>query len=89
MADANQYVFEHREIITLMIKKLDLHEGEWCLLLNTNFAAGMMGIGPDQSTVGFMVTIPNFGIQRKVAGMPEIPGSIFVDAAKVNPKKKK
>jgi hypothetical protein len=86
MAEVNQYTFTHRELIELLIKKADVHEGEWGLVLNMSVATGVMGPTPEQAAPGIMVTIPNIGIQRTPPGAPQGPANISVDAEKVNPK---
>ena len=86
MAEVNQIVFSHRELIELLIKKAGVHEGKWGLILNMNVATGLVGT-PEQAAPGVIVSIPNIGIQRTPPDAPEVAGNVSVDAAQVNPKK--
>lgn len=83
MPDVNQFSFTHRELLTLLIKAADLHEGKWMMLITFGFTAG--NFGPDEKSVmpGAIIAVQHVGLQRAT---PDSPTSIVVDAAEVNPK---
>lgn len=83
MADATQYVMKLEEVISLIIKNLDIHDGKWGLLLGYQIGVGAFGATPDQQFPGASVAIGNLGIQRLEPGAMMV-GPI-VDAAEVNP----
>jgi hypothetical protein len=80
--EANQYTFDHKEAVELLIKKADIHEGKWVLMVTLGFTAGNFTTGVDQAMPGAIVLVQKFGIQRAEPGSPE---SLVVDAALVNP----
>ena len=43
MAEVTQYSFSWREVTELLIKKQDLHDGEWIAIVEYGIAAGMFG----------------------------------------------
>ena len=89
MPEINQYTVTQQELVELVIKHVGIHEGEWTLLVGIGVGSGNFGVAPDQIAPGVMVTFNQIGIQRVMPGSPQAPGSVNVDAAKVNPKKKK
>jgi hypothetical protein len=90
MADVNQFTIAHQELLELLIKHLGIHEGQWSLMLGLGVGSGNFGPTPNQTFPGVMVTVNQIGIQRLAPGMPQGgPGSVVVDAAKVNPKKRR
>jgi hypothetical protein len=87
MADINQYTLPLREVVELIIKANNIHEGQWSLLLGFQVATGAFGPTPDLSFPGAAVSVNQIGIQRHPAGVPTTgPGVIVVDAEKINPK---
>jgi hypothetical protein len=87
MADVNQYALPLRELIELIIKANNVHEGQWSLLLGFQIATGMFGPTPEQAFPGAAISVNQIGIQRHPPGVPTTgPGVIVVDAEKVNPK---
>lgn len=92
MPEINQYTLTHRELLELLIKHNNVHEGKWSLLVQLAMSAGMFGPTTDQTFPGVAVTFNQIGIQRASAGSgtdPQKPGVIILDAAAVNPKPKK
>ncbi len=86
MAEAKQYTVTLNEIVELIIKKIDIHDGQWNLLLGLQVGVGKFGPTPEQTFPGASVAISQVGIQRVEPGTPiDGPGVIVVDAAKVNP----
>jgi hypothetical protein len=82
MPEANQYTFQKKELLELLIKQAGVHTGKWILLANFGFTAGNFGPTDDTLAPGAAVVINHIGIQR--AG-PETPEAMTLDAAKVNP----
>ena len=82
MPEANQYLFSHRELVELMVKKAGLHEGKWTLMIN--FGLGAMNAGPaaDQIIPTAVAGVQGIGIQKD---MPDSAPNLTVDAAVVNP----
>jgi hypothetical protein len=81
MPEASQYMFTHKELVTMMIKETGLHEGKWVLAINFGFAAVNAG-PPDQLIPTAMAGVQAIGLQKAV---DDPPPSIAVDAAEVNP----
>jgi hypothetical protein len=86
MPEANQYLFPHKELLEMMIKKAGVHEGRWIVMANLGFSPGNFGPSPDQMSPGAAMAILQMGIQR---APPEVPPEMIVDAAVVNPAPKK
>jgi hypothetical protein len=82
MPEASQYMFNHRELVTMMVKATGLHEGKWMLSINFGFAAINAGPGPDQMNPTAMAGVHAVGLQKAAA---DSPPSLVVDAAEVNP----
>jgi hypothetical protein len=82
MPEVNQVFFPNREIVELLIKKADLHEGKWMLSMNFGFSPGNFGSTPDQATPGVIVAVVGIGVIRGAADTPE---ALQVDASVVNP----
>jgi hypothetical protein len=84
MPEANSYAFKHKEVLELLIKKADVHEGKWMLMANFGFSGGNVGPSPEEASPGAFVAILNIGIQRAGA---DSPSGLMLDAADVNPAK--
>src|ERR1043166_6665871 len=82
MPEANQYMFSHKELVELMIKKAGLHEGKWMLSVTFGFGAMNGGPAPDQQMPTGVVGVQTVGLQR---AQPESPENMTLDAAVVNP----
>jgi len=82
MPEVNQVFFQHKEIVELLIKKADLHEGKWMLSVNFGFSPGNFGSTPEQATPGVVVAVVGIGLVR---GSPETPEALQTDASVVNP----
>ena len=85
MPEANQYLFNHKELLELLIKKADLHEGKWTLMANMGFSPGNFASTPDQMSPGAAVIVLQMGIQRADA---QAPPEMVMDAAVMNPSPK-
>jgi hypothetical protein len=83
MPEANQYIFNTKEIIEIFVKKAGVHEGKWTMLVGFGISAGNFGPSIDQVSPGVAVVANQFGIQRAA---PDTPEAMLVDAAIANPK---
>lgn len=81
MPEPSQLIFSFQELVTLMLKAQDIHEGIWGLFVR--FALNAANIGETESDMRptAMVPLMQIGLQR----MDKLT-NISVDAAKVNPK---
>jgi hypothetical protein len=86
MAEATQFTFKLSEVLEMLVKHLDVHEGQWSLLLGIQLSVGAFGPTPADTFPGGAVSLRELGIARVEAGTKPGPGSIVVDAAVVNPK---
>ncbi len=84
MPENTQITFSHREIIELLIKERNIHEGVWRLTIVFGLQAVNFGSpGSNDVFPSAIVPVQKIGIQR--VGDDELPDGITVDAAKVNP----
>src|SRR4051794_39572765 len=84
MAEATQFTWTHKELLTLMVKDKGIHEGRWMLLINYGMLAGNFGATEAELSPGMVVAIASLGIQREAPGQAAPPG-LVVDAAVENP----
>lgn len=84
MPEINKYAFKHKELVELLIKASDIHEGRWWLSVTFQMAPGNFGQTEEDVSPGMIVAIQSVGIEREAAGNPA-PTSLVVDAAEVNP----
>ena len=82
MPEISQYLLTNKELLELIIKQADIHEGRWTLMANFGVGAGNYGPSPDQIAPGALITINQIGIQRS---SPNTPVATSVDAAVANP----
>lgn len=85
MPDVNTLSFSYAELITMMLKTADIHDGLWTLNTQFSFLAGNIGQTPAAVNPTVVVTITGIGIQRVTEAMPPGGSNIIVDASKVNP----
>ena len=81
MPEATQISFKHAEIVELLIKKQNLHEGIWGLFIK--FGMGASNVGPTEGDIMPAAIIPvlEIGLQKF-----DKESNIALDAAKVNPR---
>lgn len=84
MPEIESYTFNHKELIELLIKASNIHEGEWQLQVNFGFTAGNFGPDGDNVFPGSIVILNNVGLTR---AKPDSPKPLVLDAAKVNPRR--
>lgn len=82
MAPENQYFFNHKDLVTQMIRSLDIHEGLWTLAIQFGLMATNVSEQEDGSEAipAAITSIGAIGIQRTAELV-----SGCVDAAIVNP----
>lgn len=88
MPEIDELSLSHKELLELLIKHSNVHEGIWSLAIS--FGIGVGNFGPDRSNIypGATVTVNQIGIKRVPHGEPaDAPGAVTADAAAVNPKK--
>ncbi len=85
MPEIRTLTFDHKEITEILIKKADIHEGLWGLVIEFAFGAANVTAGPDDPTVlpAAISLVKKIGIQRS-----DEPSPLTVDASLVNPKQK-
>ena len=87
MAETNQHQFSLAELVELILRSKNIHEGKWLVSMGIGVGVGNFGPTQDQTFPGATITVNQFGIQRAVPGTPIANPALVVDAAKVNPKK--
>lgn len=85
MPTPDRYVLNHKELVTLIIRASNVHEGKWHLAAHFGMTAGNFGPTPDQMVPGAVVGLLHVAIQR-LAENSNLPPAAYVDAAEVNPK---
>jgi hypothetical protein len=82
MAEAIQYMFDHREVVELLVKQQGLHEGEWMLSLELVQAAATVP-GPDGKSIfpAALSMVQRIGLKKHDGA----PSNLTVNAAEVNP----
>jgi hypothetical protein len=80
MAEAQNYIFDYKEVAEELIKKQGIHEGLWGIYME--FGIGGANAGPSEGMVFPTAIVPvvKIGIQRF-----DKPNNLTVDAAKINP----
>jgi hypothetical protein len=84
MVDVNQYSFSYEELVTSLIKHLDINEGLWTLDVKFRFEGKNIRQSAESTKVslGFIGILDQIGLVRATKNTP----GLTVDAAKVNPK---
>jgi hypothetical protein len=82
MPEINQYMFNNKELLELLIKHAHVHDGRWILIANFGFSPGHFGPTTAQVAPGVAIVINQMGIQRAQADTPK---ELWLDAAVVNP----
>src|SRR5215510_10499713 len=84
MPEPTQYVFDFKEITTLLVKQANVHEGLWGIFIRFGLGATNINTseapGEEVLVPAAISTIREIGIQRF-----EKPNNLTVDAAVVNP----
>ena len=85
MPETTHYI-EHKEVVELLIKHAKFHEGKWMLSVAFNLGAGNAGPSVAETNPTAFVTLARIGI---VPAPSDAPESLVLDAAVVNPAKKR
>jgi hypothetical protein len=86
MAEITQYSFSFAEIAEALIKRQNLHEGEWVVGVEFVLNVGSMGMSPEAIRPGAMILANQLQLVRAIPGQQQPPG-LAVNAAVVNPVK--
>ena len=86
MAEVTQYTFSWADVAEALIKKQDIHEGEWIAGIEFVFNVGIVGTNPSDARPGTMLFANSVQLSKP---QPNSPPHLIVDAAKVNPKSSK
>ena len=81
MPETQQITFSDREIVEMLIKNQNIHDGYWGIIIGFGLGAGTLPAPPNGHPVpSAIVQIQKIGIQRS-----DKPNPGTIDAAKVNP----
>ena len=80
MAEATQITFKYTELVELMLKKQEIHEGIWGLFVNFGLSASNIGPSEANLSPAAIVGVLGIGLQKF-----DKESNLAVDAAKVNP----
>lgn len=84
MPTPREYVFSYKELAEALVKKADVHEGLWGVVIRFGFGATNVNTAepPAEETLlpAALATVREIGIQ-----MFDKPNNLTVDAAQVNP----
>lgn len=83
MPETTQFVFKHKELVEILVKNQNIHEGIWGLFVRFGLGASNVGPTDDQLQPAAIIPVLEIGLQKF-----EKESNISVDAAKVNPKPK-
>lgn len=79
-----QLIYTHEDLLKLMLRDQNIHEGYWTLLVRFGFAAANIGPSPDEPAKvdpSALVGVTGVGMERA-----DKLGPLTLDAAVVNPK---
>ena len=81
MPEATQIVFKHAEVVELLIKKQNIHQGVWGLFIK--FGMNATNAGPTEAEImpAVIIGVLEIGLHKF-----EKESNIALDAAKVNPR---
>jgi len=84
----NQHIFTFQELLTLMVKARDIHEGLWGLHVKFGLQAANVKAGPTPDEALLLPTALLPLLEMGISPVKELH-DLAVDAAKVNPAPKK
>jgi hypothetical protein len=82
MPEINELTWSHKELIGLLVRAANIHEGTWMIEFKFAFAPMNSGPSDDQIVPGLLIGLTTVGIRR---ALPGAPAALVVDAAEVNP----
>ncbi|MCB0538422.1 MAG: hypothetical protein KDE33_12950 [Bacteroidetes bacterium] len=82
MVDIAKYEYSNNELLLLMLKDQNIHEGHWVLTVTFSFGALNFGKSPDGvgALPSGITSVNGIGLERVQEAVP-----FSVDAARVNP----
>ena len=81
MADAaQQYVFTHKQLATMLVREQGIHEGLW--VVQYTFGLAGTNVGPNADDLNPAAIVPILNI---ILGRAPERNALTVDAAEVNP----
>jgi hypothetical protein len=83
MPEAETYSFTHKELLKLLIKASEVHEGNWMLQISFGFSAGNFGPNDESLFPGAIAVVNHVGITRAPENAPK---GLVLDAAEINPR---
>ena len=83
MPEATQYAFKNRELLEMLIKQADIHDGRWVLSATFGFSVGNFGPTAQEMCPGGVVVLQAVGL---IKAEESTPPEMMMDAATVNPK---
>lgn len=86
MPQADRHSFKLSELLEMMIKSADVHEGEWELIVNHMYGGGGHDISATERVPAVVVAVAGLGIMRLAAGVEKVKNLVWADAAVINPK---
>ena len=86
MPQADRHSFKLSELLEMMIKAADVHEGEWELIVNHLYGSGGFDVSETERVPSIIVAFAGVGIARLAAGVEKAKNSVWADAAIINPK---
>ena len=82
MPEQTEVMFTHKELLELMLKKQNIHEGLWMISIKFGMQATNFGVAPDGSDILPTAFIPIIAIGMHRA---DKLNNVTVDASVVNP----
>lgn len=86
MSEIKNFDYTNKELVSLILKKEGIHEGNWVLAAKLSFSAMNVGGAPDGSDASPAGVVALTGI--RIERIPE-PLPFSINAAEANPKKLK
>lgn len=88
MPEIDELSLSHKELMEVLIKHSNIHEGVWALSIAFGIGIGNFGPDIDNAHPGVTVTVNQIGLKRVPPGQRlDEPGAVVTDAAIINPKK--
>jgi hypothetical protein len=82
MAEVSQYTFSWLEVTETLIKKQNIHEGQWMAIIEFAVVGGVVGQGPSDARPGLVATATSIQLVR---AQPTSATHLVIDASQVNP----
>lgn len=80
MAEANQYVFSHKQLAEILVREQGIHEGLW--IIQYTFGIGGANVGPTPQDIAPAAIVPIVSVSLARA---QEASALTVDAAVANP----